>query len=413
MDPVRVRRPLRVVMLSHNCSGVGGYRRHLHHSLALARRGHRVTLLTLSPGRRPGIRRSFKQRWLGEAGRPEGEGPWVEVVETPSLDLDLYPGGGGGPLDLAFRVGATLAARPDLVIGSGYHPNATLPGLAARFRCRAGFLLDWQDWFGGGEMHGFRGNPTMHRWSRRAEDRAYRRAQHVFVICRHLEARALSLGLPEGGVTHAPEGCDLEFVAVTSRAEARRRLGLDASAPLVVMGIDPTWPEALRAFAGAARRLPEARLVVIGREAPGLMAEAHQLGVAGRVLRPGWVPTEDYPTYLAAASVGLVVLAHRDRDRGREPATLLDLMAAGRAAVTTDVGDVPALCRRWDAGWVMPEVEAVEAGLVEALTRPELAAQRGGRARQVAERERDWRVLGERFAVACEGVAQRLGRARR
>jgi len=133
-----------------------------------------------------------------------------------------------------------------------------------------------------------------------------------------------------------PAGCDLSrrhviVLPVTIpaneadiprlRAEGRERLGLQADAPLVVFlgRLHPVkrLELTLRAFAAAAPRLPQsARLALLGSGDEGYVRSlrdlAASLGVADRVLWPGWISGEDKWRMLAAADALILNSVHEN-----------------------------------------------------------------------------------------------------
>ena len=127
-----------------------------------------------------------------------------------------------------------------------------------------------------------------------------------------------------------------------TRAEARARLGLPVDA-LIVASFGSVHPskrnvEGLRAFGAVAGADPRALFVFAGEEADDGLArrEAAALGLADRVRFWGRASGETYRTLIAAADVGLAL--RRPPTNGESSASLLDLLRAGVATVTTDAG---------------------------------------------------------------------------
>jgi glycosyltransferase involved in cell wall biosynthesis len=114
----------------------------------------------------------------------------------------------------------------------------------------------------------------------------------------------------------------------------------------------------LSAFALARAAVPEARLLLAGRDDSGgrVASLAKRLGVADAVELLG--PRSDLPRLLPACDIG--VLASETEGL---PNSILEYMAAGLAVVSTDVGGVG---------------EAVEAGVSALLVPPDDEAALGG-----------------------------------
>ena len=197
-----------------------------------------------------------------------------------------------------------------------------------------------------------------------------------------------------------PDAFDDQQVAPGDRAAARRTLGLDARAPLIVYsgmtfsyrGID----RLLDAFAQLRARLPDTRLVLAGgrpAEITALRAQASALGLDGALTWVGQIPREAVTPYLHAADV--LVIPDAVTGVTASPLKLFEYMAAERAVV---LPDIPALAE------VLPpqvgyyfrrgDTAALVATLCAALADP-------GR----AERERAGRAAGARYTYAARAAA--------
>ena len=102
--------------------------------------------------------------------------------------------------------------------------------------------------------------------------------------------------------------------------------------------------------------------------------------------------------YLAACDLGWLPLRNSGANRGRFPLKLTDFLAAGRAIVATDVGDLGALLRRLPVGRVVPDQPEPLAQAVLALLADERERERLGRnARHLAETEFAWPMMAEQL----------------
>jgi len=134
--------------------------------------------------------------------------------------------------------------------------------------------------------------------------------------------------------------------------------------------------------------------VVVGegkdREALGLLTEQAR----ARVDMRGSVTNDQVPSYLAAADV-FVSPAVGQESFG---IALVEAMAAGRPVVATDIPGYREVVSNGVEGLLVPprDPEALAAGLIEVLRKPELATRLGEAGRERA-RTFDWPIVVDRL----------------
>jgi glycosyltransferase involved in cell wall biosynthesis len=141
-------------------------------------------------------------------------------------------------------------------------------------------------------------------------------------------------------------------------------------------------PRLVRAFAGMSAK--NARLVIVGEgpECDRIAGEARRLGVGDRLVLPGFLADP-------ARWIGRFDVFALSSDSEQFPISLLEAMAAGLPAVSTDVGDVAAMLSADNRPLVVARED--EPGFAAALdslaARPDLrkAIGRGNRERAAAE----------------------------
>ena len=122
---------------------------------------------------------------------------------------------------------------------------------------------------------------------------------------------------------------------------ARRRLGLSSDEPVVAslgeMSPHKRLDVALRAFSRVRGTRPRAMFVIAGKESPGLnlARQVGMLALEDNVRRLGYLPEASVPDLLAAADV---VVNLRYPTAGETSASLLRILAAGKAVVVTRAG---------------------------------------------------------------------------
>ena len=133
----------------------------------------------------------------------------------------------------------------------------------------------------------------------------------------------------------------------------------------------------LRAFANA--RIPNARLAMVGDGADRAVLEqaARDEGIADRVIFPGRVPAPD--RYLAALDVFLLSSTTEQTSNA-----MLEAMACGLPAVSTDVGDSRELLGNPGPPAIVPQgdLAAYTEALIVLARSPELRARLGAENRQ-------------------------------
>ena len=310
----------------------------------LKRMGHRVALAAvLDPG--------------SEAhpvpDRAEGLGVEVRRVVVP-------PRAYRSEYRLLRQVVAEL--EPDVVHTHGYRADL-IGGLAAR---RAG--VPWVS-----TVHGFTGGGRKNRCYEWLQVRAYRRAQAVVAVSRPIRDRLVREGVLPDRVRVMPNAWSPK--PSLPREEARRRLGIAGSAPVVGWVGRLTREKGADLFLEALALLPNrawvASIVGEGRERPALEAQAARLGIADRVRWHGLVPDAAaiYPAFDAW------VLSSRTEGT---PIALFEAMAARVPAVVTSVGGVPDVVTPFEALLVRPEDPAALATAIgNLLAEGDGAAARG------------------------------------
>ena len=154
-----------------------------------------------------------------------------------------------------------------------------------------------------------------------------------------------------------------------------------------VAGLRPVknLPRLVRIFAGGAPA--DARLVILGDgpDRAAIVAEAERLGVAGRVILPGFV--RDPVRFMGGFDIFAL-----SSDSEQFPISLVEAMGCGLPGLMTDVGDIAAMAAPENRPFILPREN--EAELAAALGR--LAADPGlRRAVGMANRARAIRDFAE------------------
>lgn len=139
--------------------------------------------------------------------------------------------------------------------------------------------------------------------------------------------------LPAAGLHYVPNGIDLVRFAQPAPAPPWP-VDLPTVGTVAALRPEKNLERLLRAFALASQQIP-ARLVIVGDgpERARLEQLAATMGIADRVWFTGYL-------FDPAGALGALDLFALSSDTEQMPISLLEAMAAGRAVVSTDVGDV-------------------------------------------------------------------------
>ncbi len=298
-------------------------------------------------------------------------------------------------------------------------PLAGRPGLARLFRLARymhGFDLvltyNWGAFDAVMARHLFRGPPLIHHEDGFNEDEAaglkssrnlYRRlglsAAHKLVVpSQRLERIARTAwGQPAERVERIPNGIPVTRFAAGPEEGAipglEKRDGEVLIGTVAGLRAVKNLPRLVRAFAGM--RFKNARLVIVGEgpESERILAEARALGVADRVLLPGFLADP-------ARYIGRFTIFALSSDSEQFPISLVEAMAAGLPVVATDVGDIGGMVSPDNRPLIVgPSDEAAFTAALDSLAeRADLrrAIGRANRARAVAEY--DERGMIQRYA---------------
>ncbi len=178
---------------------------------------------------------------------------------------------------------------------------------------------------------------------------ALARTHRLIVPSRNLERIAQTVWhQPPQRIAYIPNGIDTALFDTPPAPDAipgfQRRAGEVVVGTLAGLRPVKNLPRLVRAFAAAVRSLPAARaatatppprLIIVGSgpDEPAIRAEAAARGIAGQVLLPGFLA---HPHRYA----GLFDIFALSSDSEQFPISLVEAMAAGLPAVSTEVGDV-------------------------------------------------------------------------
>jgi len=245
-------------------------------------------------------------------------------------------------------------------------------------------------------------NPKRNFYRRLALGAAYR----LVVPSERLERIALrDWKQPRGRVERIPNGI---AVARCRSAATPQIPGLVRKPGEIIIGTVAglravkNLPRLVRAF--ASMRAKNARLVIVGEgpESERVAAEARRLGVGNRLIMPGFLTDP-------ASWIGALDIFALSSDSEQFPISLIEAMAAGLPAVSTDVGDVAGMLSADNRPLLVScaDEPAFAAALDSLAERPDLrrAIGRANREKAVAEYD-EGRMIARYAALYGEAIGR-------
>jgi N-acetylglucosaminyldiphosphoundecaprenol N-acetyl-beta-D-mannosaminyltransferase len=392
-------RPLRILFLNHNVVRVGGtFFRAFDAARYLTRRGHSVTLLSISP----------HSRWRQETEVVDG----VEIIHTPDLFWGIGRSG-WDPWDVLSRIRFVAGRKWDLIQAWDTRPVVILPALAARYFSRkrnAKLIIDWSDWWG-------RGGTQMERgggWTRYFynaietffEERFRRFADGTTVISSSLRDRAVSLGVRREEILLLPQGCEPPQDA-GPRELARTDLGIGHDEKLfITVGVLNVSDAKLLfdVIRRVLREMPDARFALIGRTRLKLPSDL----LGPRVTETGFVSTSVLANYLAAADAFVVPLSKNLSSRARWPSRVNMALSRGVPVVVSRVGDLPRFLEHENAAFVAdPTADDLARKITDVVRDPAAAEVVRTAAMRVATLQLSWQGVIDQLEDFYDDVLSR------
>jgi glycosyltransferase involved in cell wall biosynthesis len=230
-------------------------------------------------------------------------------------------------------------------------------------------------------------------------------------------------GAFEAGIGRADQyvtiysGMELEpFLGIGGRmsvAEAKRRLGIPAGAPVVgkVARLFPLkgHDQFLSAAAEIAKEEPRAWFLLVGDGIlrANLEAEARRIGIWDRTVFAGLVPPESVPAHIQAMDV----VVHTSLREGLAR-VLPQAGAVGKPVVTFDLDGAPEIIRNGQSGYLVApgDTAAVASRVLELLREPERRRAFGEAGRAYAAADFDVDQMVERINAVYSRVLERRRR---
>lgn len=387
---------MRLLFLNHNVAWRAGFFRAFHWGRYLVRKGHQVTILTISENNRKGF----------ETQEIDG----VFLVKTPDL-LTGRLRSGWDPWNTINRMIYLWPQQYDLVHSVDCRPVCILPALMLKKIWKTKLVIDWLDWWGRGGTIVERSNSLAEHLFAPVETFFEERFRHLadgsVVISSALKNRALAMGVGAEHLVQIPFGADVEKMQPRDKNVARQRLGLAPDQPLLgyvgsIMLTDRALM--LEAFNLINQTDDQIRLVLIGK--CQVIQSDFNPEVRDRVIVTGSISYEDLQDYVAACDVMWLPLRDTIANRGRWPSKIGDYLAAGRPVAACAVGDLKNLFSGDLIGVLSrDDPRDLAETTLSLLARPDLD-ELGYNARRVAEKELSWDILTDKLEALYLDILQ-------
>jgi glycosyltransferase involved in cell wall biosynthesis len=214
--------------------------------------------------------------------------------------------------------------------------------------------------------------------------------------CDTIRKRAISYGMPNEHIVTFPWGIDLQHFNVKTfssidRSMIDERSNIQTFTLLSTRSWEPIYgiDVIARAFAIAARKRPELRLILLGGGSQ--FAPIRQILLIGavfdRVLFPGHVPYSELPDFYRNADL-YISASHSDGTS----ISLLEAFACGTPAIVPDIPGNQEWITPGENGWLFLDgnAEALASTILNVMDQRQNLPEMGRKARHLAEARADW-----------------------
>lgn len=349
---------------------------------------------------------------------------WIWMNQFPGFGKALY-----GAFRLPVRLWHFLASIISIVVlemwyrraGArgfcavhAWNPLAGMAAVVAGVIIRRPVFLDFTDFYSDIARTDM---PLLSKPLVWLENLVLSRARRVFVVSDVMrEHLVTNKGLPPDKVIVVPDGTDAEtFRPGLDGAAVRRKLGLSEDIPLIIFHGDIKHDDGvdvlLHVLAKVAKVRPDVRLLVLGGGGPYfetvIKPLIDELGLAGNIVSPGWIPHQEVPAYLNACDIGAMTLRATLNHDNYLSFKLFEYWGCGLPVVVTKLKAIGRIVKDGENGLVCPseDVDAYTHAFLRLIEDRELARRLGAAGRELVEREFDWRqIMKKEVAHYTESV---------
>jgi glycosyltransferase involved in cell wall biosynthesis len=238
------------------------------------------------------------------------------------------------------------------------------------------------------------------------EQEVFGQADAVLAVSEGVATYVRQEGADERRVYVVPNGVDTSrFHPELDARELRERLGTVDSLVVGFVGSLRSWHGVdllIDAFARCAR--PDWRLLIVGDgpERQDLESQARESVLGGQISFTGPISHADIPLYIAAMDIPVAPYRWAP-DFYFSPLKLYEYLAAGKAVIASDVGQIAGAIRHEENGYLVPpdDVPALSSALVRLADDAQLRERLG---RQAPQGLMTWEGVAHQVTTILEGI---------
>jgi len=276
-------------------------------------------------------------------------------------------------------------------------------------------IVDMEDWDGFGGYTSYAQKHGIPGWLLTLYEIGIpRAADAVLVVSNLLYLRMLHAGVPRSRLFLIPNGYDEElFHPNVSAKGIRDQYGLKDNPLLIYAGTFWEFERgiheiALAAFKQVTKRIPNAKLLIMGPGGSTINNLVTDLGIENQVIFTGFVSRERVPQLIAASDLAIHVISEHGFHKASSPMIIPEYMAMGKCIVAPRVGELTTMLGG-GAGYLVdkPESSLLASAIVEVLNNESLRIKLGNNAAERAAQSYSYTSLTKRLEEAYETAMSR------
>jgi len=299
-----------------------------------------------------------------------------------------------------------LAKDADIIHFQKCFAIASLPALSAAYLRNKPIHYDWDDW----ELKIYQFSPPswiVGIYINIMETLMPRLVNTLSVSSENIKRLALKRGAKEDRIVEAHVCADLgKFNPNINGQDIKKKYNINSPIVLYLGQLHGgQYAELLlRAVKIIVAKKPNTVFMIVGSGADlsRLKSLAKELRVDDKVIFTGAIEYSFVPKYLAAADIAVACFEDNDLTRSKSPLKIVEYMAAGKAIVASNVGEVPVML---DGCGMLTEpgnVYSLAKGIVKFLEDEKLRKECERKARKRAEKEYKWEVTADNLLMAYD-----------